>query len=99
MVFFILLRYKRVPMMSSLPQNKLVRIADLLEEETYQENDYIVREGEIGTTFFIVKSGQVAITHRQRDAESPAISDPRKSAVRILAEGDFFGEQALLKYY
>lgn len=64
------------------------KIVDCLEEENFEENDTIIKQGEVGDNFFIIKSGNVKITINSGDGEPKEVA--RKSA------GEFFGEKALI---
>lgn len=55
---------KSVPELQKIPEASLAKIADVLEEETYVEGDYIIRQGARGETFFILKKGNVEVTQR-----------------------------------
>ena len=50
---------KSVPTFVNLPEETLIKIADVLEEYTYKEGEYIIRQGAIGDTFFIISRGRV----------------------------------------
>ena len=43
----------------NLPEETLIKIADVLEETVYKEGEYIVRQGAGGDTFFIISKGRV----------------------------------------
>ncbi|XP_046826563.1 cGMP-dependent protein kinase, isozyme 2 forms cD5/T2 isoform X2 [Vespa crabro] len=79
---------KSVPIFKNLPDEALTKITDVLEETTYNNGDYIVRQGARGDTFFIISKGQVRVTMKQKDS----IED---KFIRTLRRGDFFGEKAL----
>ncbi|CAH8514097.1 unnamed protein product [Dicrocoelium dendriticum] len=49
-----------VPALKSLSITKMHKLADVLEEIYYGPDEYIIREGEIGETFFIIKAGRVS---------------------------------------
>ncbi|VUZ50410.1 unnamed protein product, partial [Hymenolepis diminuta] len=72
----------------NLSQRKLHKLADVLELIYYPANDYIIRQGEVGETFFIIHSGQVKVTQSKAPGEPP-------QDIRILEAGDWFGERAL----
>ncbi|VDO06059.1 unnamed protein product [Rodentolepis nana] len=72
----------------NLSQRKLHKLADVLELIYYPGNDYIIRQGEVGETFFIIHSGQVKVTQSKAPGEPP-------QDIRILEAGDWFGERAL----
>lgn len=58
------------------------------QQANYKKGDYIIRQGAKGDTFFIINKGTVRVT----------IIDPKhqnESFVRMLGEGEYFGEKAL----
>lgn len=58
-------------------------IADLLSVESYGNGLSIVREGEVGYVFYVVRKGRAEVSHEG-------------TLVRVLERGDFFGEVAVL---
>ncbi|KAL5969804.1 cGMP-dependent protein kinase 2 [Taenia solium] len=72
----------------NLSQRKLHKLADVLELIYYPGNEYIIRQGEVGETFFIIHSGQVKVTQSKLPGEPP-------QDIRFLGAGDWFGERAL----
>ncbi|XP_037523952.1 cGMP-dependent protein kinase 1 isoform X1 [Rhipicephalus sanguineus] len=83
---------KSVPTFRKLPEETLVKISDVLEETTYAQGDYIIRQGARGDTFFIISKGTVKVT---RKAPEEASSTGEEIFIRTLHRGDFFGEKAL----
>jgi cGMP-dependent protein kinase len=53
---------KSVPTFVNLPEETLIKIADVLEETHYREGEYIIRQGAMGDTFFIISKGRVSIS-------------------------------------
>jgi len=78
---------KSVPSFMNLPEETLIRIADVLEEYSYKEGEYIIRQGAVGDTFFIISRGRVKVTRKE--------GAPDEKFIRHLHKGDFFGEKAL----
>merc|ERR1712110_1224293 len=78
---------KSVPSFMNLPEETLIKIADVLEEYSYKEGEYIIRQGAVGDTFFIISRGRVKVTKKE--------GGPDKKFIRHLHKGDFFGEKAL----
>jgi len=74
--------------LSDLPEAKLRRICDCLDEETYENGSCIIRQGAKGDLFFMIKSGSVRITINEGKAEKE---------VATKAVGDYFGERALIQ--
>lgn len=79
---------KSVPDFKNLPEETLIKIADVLEETDYKDGDYIIRQGAIGDTFFIISRGRVKVTKKEGNS-------PEEKFIRNLHKGDFFGEKAL----
>ncbi|KAG7214465.1 hypothetical protein INR49_026896 [Caranx melampygus] len=52
-------RQEHVSLLANLPEDKLSKIVDCLEVEYYDKGEYIIREGEEGSTFFIIAQGKV----------------------------------------
>merc|ERR1712106_212137 len=78
---------KSVPTFVNLPEETLIKIADVLEEYSYKQGEYIIRQGAIGDTFFIISQGRVKVTRKEGGNE--------EKFIRNLHKGDFFGEKAL----
>jgi CRP-like cAMP-binding protein len=74
----------RVPLFSGLAPRHLKRLADLTEEQRYMEGSRVVREGDIGDTFYVILEGEAKVTARSG------------RVVNRLRPGDFFGEISLL---
>lgn len=72
-----------VPILASLTPAERSKVADALEERTYQEGEAVVREGEPGKEFYIVESGRAEVSKVQRDG--------REEIVGALKTGDYFG--------
>ncbi|XP_059098243.1 cGMP-dependent protein kinase, isozyme 2 forms cD4/T1/T3A/T3B-like isoform X4 [Tigriopus californicus] len=79
---------KSVPSFMNLPEETLNKLADVLEETTYAQGDYIVRQGAGGDTFFIISKGRVKVTKHDSEKND-------EKFIRNLHKGDFFGEKAL----
>ena len=86
-----LTRDEKIAMLGSMPlfegvdAEGLGGIADRTVEVDYGAGGVIVREGEIGTGFFVVVSGAVRVV---RDGET----------VSTLGRGEFFGELSVLDH-
>jgi CRP-like cAMP-binding protein len=74
----------QVPLFQHLTSRHLKRIADLMEPERLMEGAVVVREGDVGDTFYVILEGQ---------AQVKAASG---RTVNRLWPGDFFGEISLL---
>lgn len=66
-------------------RDQLNTLALLLKQESFVAGDTILRQGEVGNTFYIIQSGEVSICIQGK--EEP---------IATLGKGKFFGEKALL---
>lgn len=80
---------RSVSLLKNLPEDKLTKIIDCLEVEYYDKGDYIIREGEEGSTFFILAKGMVKVTQSTEGHDQPQL-------IKILQKGEYFGEKALI---
>jgi CRP/FNR family transcriptional regulator, cyclic AMP receptor protein len=78
---------RRVPLFRDFDDNEIAGIAATVTDRTYAKHDFIVREGDPGSTFFILVKGSVSVCR--------IMPDGREMILAILKEGDFFGEMAM----
>jgi flavin reductase (DIM6/NTAB) family NADH-FMN oxidoreductase RutF len=76
-------RLRGAPVFSALPDELLARILDAGAERSYSDGESIVRAGDSGDELYVLLQGSVRV---ERDGR----------LVRALAEGDLFGEIAVL---
>ena len=50
---------KSAPIFKGLETEKLYKITEVCEEQSFEEGEYIIREGERGDSFFIIKEGKI----------------------------------------
>ncbi|MCH7992483.1 MAG: cation:proton antiporter [Gemmatimonadetes bacterium] len=78
---------KNVPFFEGLPREEFGRVAQRLKRRTAPGGDPIVKQGERGSSLFLVARGVVRVIRRDDDVERN---------IATLIAGDFFGEMALL---
>ena len=78
---------RRCAMFENSPAATLTETAQKMVPQRYTSGSIIVREGEQGDTFYVIRKGQVEV-RRERSGVPTAIA--------TLSSGDFFGEVALL---
>lgn len=76
---------KKIPVFEDLTKRELGAIERILHKREYRQDELIFREGEPGVGMYIIESGKVRI-----------VNEPGKRTLAELAEGEFFGELALL---
>ena len=78
----------QLPLFTHLTKTDLDVIGQQFKQEHYDRNDVIVRQGVLAKSFFIIKSGMVAVSNLS--------SNGAYNLIRYLEQGDFFGESGLL---
>lgn len=78
---------RRLPLLASLPPGELAVVGAGLRRERFPAGAIVVRQGEVGTAFYIIQSGQ---------AEAVVTIDGREQRLSLLGPGGYFGEIALL---
>lgn len=76
-----------VSILNDLPRVVLNKISDLLKREYFPPSSTIIRQGDPGDKFYIIRNGSVNVI--KEDANGQRL-------VGILKKGAYFGEQALL---
>jgi CRP/FNR family transcriptional regulator, cyclic AMP receptor protein len=76
---------KKIPVFEDLTKRELGAIERILHKREYRQDELIFREGEPGVGMYIIESGKVRI-----------VTETGKRTLAELAEGEFFGELALL---
>ncbi|KAL6707270.1 hypothetical protein ACN47E_004258 [Coniothyrium glycines] len=76
---------EEVPLLSTLTPYERSKIADALETKKYPPGSTIIREGDIGESFYLLESGEAQVFLRGSD-----------TPVKTYTKGDYFGELALL---
>jgi CRP-like cAMP-binding protein len=78
---------RRVPLFRDFADDEVAGIAATVTDRTYGRHEFVVREGDPGSTFFILVKGSVSVCR--------IMADGREMILAILKEGDFFGEMAM----
>jgi len=77
-----------VPLFAALDPPELATLSALAHPLRCRKGEVVFREGDDGTTLFVVKKGEVKIVLRSHDG--------KEATLGFRTAGDFFGEQALL---
>lgn len=79
---------QQVSLFSALSPGKLVEVAQQMDRETYPAGTVLIRQGDVGDKFYVIRSGKVDVQ----------IADGSGSrVVRTMSSGQYFGELALLE--
>ena len=77
-----------VPLLAKLPEVKLVKLANVMRVQAFNDGAYIIKQGEIGSRFYIINEGEVRCTRNISSSEEEEL-------IRLHAQ-EFFGERALI---
>jgi len=79
------------PLFSSLSEEEVAHLLrdEVLQEQTYPQDTAILREGEVGDSAFLIRSGSVQVT--LGGAGRPLVP------LAVLQAGEIFGEMAVLE--
>lgn len=77
---------KRISIFSSLATQELRMIAQVTQEEEYEQSEVLFAQGDQGDSMFFVLSGKISIF---------AGVPPRIEVLTVFEKGDFFGEMGL----
>ena len=80
---------RNVSLFQNLNDAAIDRISDALEIVTFASGDYIIKQGDLGDRFYVVKSGEVIVTQSS--------SGGYENELTRCQVGDYFGEIALMQ--
>ena len=80
---------RRMPLFATMDEAEITLLCSRLREEHYSPGQVIIRQGERGDRFYIIKRGHVEVTVRDERGVSEVVNQ--------LDRGDYFGELALLR--
>lgn len=77
-----------LPLFKLLPEDRLIRLSWHIGEQEFMYGEYIIRQGTDATSFFVIQRGRVKVTMKERE--------DHEKFVRVMHQGEFFGEKGLL---
>src|SRR5713101_7271812 len=79
---------RSVPLFSSLDDHAATELRSLLKFRSVSSDSSLFRRGDSGDALFLVESGRVRISIQDEDGRDVTLAE--------LAQGDFFGDMALI---
>jgi len=79
----------QVPLMKRLPKDQHPLVADACQPAEFKAGATIIKQGDLGDEFFVIKTGEASVTIKGEDGHA--------NKVATLKAGDYFGERALLE--
>ncbi|KAG3017636.1 hypothetical protein JG687_00005412 [Phytophthora cactorum] len=87
---------KKVDVLKTLTKAQLERLANNLTEVVYHDGDYIINQGDVGDTFYVIQEGAVICTIWEDDPTAGPGKKRTSREVLRLKKNQYFGERALL---
>lgn len=84
-----------IPLFSDLPQAAFIALTERMELRVAAKDDYLVQEGERGSSMFIIIQGRVVVKRKALDGDT-TVAEGGDIILAELSDGAFFGEMALL---
>jgi len=78
---------RQMPLFAELDAPQIQLVAARLREEAYEPGAVIIRQGEVGETFYVIESGRVQVS---------VIQDGERKVIGERGPGEYVGEIALL---
>jgi uncharacterized membrane protein len=79
---------RSVPLFASLDDAAATELRSLLSDKHVPQNTRLFKQGDIGDAMYLIESGRVRISIRDADDQEVTLAE--------LAQGDFFGEMAII---
>src|SRR5262245_9661101 len=79
---------RSVPLFASLDDDAATDLRNLLSDKLVPQNTRLFRQGEKGDAMYLIESGRVRISLRDEENKDVTLAE--------LAQGDFFGEMAII---
>ena len=79
---------RSVPLFASLDDAAATELRSLLSDKTVPQNTRLFKQGDKGDAMYLIESGRVRISIRDEEDEEVTLAE--------LAQGDFFGEMAII---
>lgn len=78
-----------VPIFQGLGSDAMAELSKIIVHKTYKKGEAVFLAGDVNNHLFVVRKGKVKITHVSEEG--------REQVIRIIQEGDFFGDLSLFR--
>jgi CRP/FNR family transcriptional regulator, cyclic AMP receptor protein len=79
---------RSVPLFASLDDNAATELRSLLQSRNVKQNSWLFHQGDSGDSMYLIESGRICISLKDEEGNELVLAE--------LAQGDFFGEMALI---
>ncbi len=81
---------KKVPLFTGISEDIFNSLGDAVQELNLSDGEILFKEGDTGTSIYIIKSGQIEILKSEDESG-------KQVRLAMRSQGDFFGEMSLLE--
>ncbi|KAG3115090.1 hypothetical protein PI125_g5876 [Phytophthora idaei] len=85
-----------IPMLKVLSTSEKEKLFLALEPISFSDGELVIKEGDNGTAFYIIKSGSTVVVKSITNTEENGEVTTEKRQIATLSTGNFFGEMSLL---
>lgn len=78
-----------VPAFEGVGESQIIRLANAMNSATFKKGAYIVKQGDVGNIFYILKSGECKVVENDVEKDRARISAGRRFVCIVRVEGDF----------
>jgi len=86
--------FKQIEIFQYLDTTEVEKIFSAFTLQSFEPDDFIIRQGEAASSFYVLRSGKAKVT-QQVALQSPRNNGPVETVVSTLKVGDYFGEMGL----
>ena len=77
----------QIPLFNEVPQHRLRSIVQVARRERFTTGDVVIREGEVGSTLYVIRSGRMHVVREGDQGHSVVLA--------TLGPGEYFGELSI----
>lgn len=81
---------QKIDLLADLDPYERNKLCDVLQSQVFKDGEAVIKQGDIGDTFFFIEGGEAIATKSEGDGQEA-------KQVYSYKENDYFGELALLK--
>ena len=100
LIEFMRINLMKSPIFSELPMDVLMKVIDAMEEKEIPAITDVVKQGEIGDSFFFIKEGEleckIQFIKITKEGNRKKVEKSEPKLVKVFGPGEYFGELSLL---
>jgi cAMP-dependent protein kinase regulator len=82
---------EKVSILKTMEKHERTKVADAFKEEWFEPGEYIIRQGDVEGSFYMIIEGECLATKTLEPGKAPTV-------VKSYRPGDYFGERSLIRH-